>query len=267
MRSVSSSRLSGCAITNGPMAGSEPCSRTPGELGCLTGTPLPTSDSGAPPGKKNLDVLSRAELEQLISCAPEVWDGETALTVKTLISCAAYLGMRPAELYRLRWSDLDFRNEEVRVERQYSAKSRSFELPKNGLKRIIVLTAPAREALLEMPRPIDPDRLIFRGSRGGGLTGRTQHYYWHPVRCRFGRPSMDLYDLRHFCGSWLLNDLELPPQDVAHQLGHTDGGSLVMRLYGHPSARLARERIKRATGANPASLTSISEPLGSQKTL
>lgn len=217
------------------------------------------------PGRKNLDVLSRVEVERLICCATEVWGGETGLTVKTLISCAAYLGMRPAELYGLRWSDLDFRSDEVRVERQYSPKSRTFELPKNGLKRLVVLTAPAREALLEMPRPIDQDQLVFRGSRGGALTGRTQHYYWHPVRCRFGHPSMELYDLRHFCGSWLLNDLELPPQDVAHQLGHTDGGALVMRLYGHPSERLARERIKRAAGANQVAATSISEPIRSQQ--
>jgi hypothetical protein len=28
-----------------------------------------------------------------------------------------------------------------------------------------------------------------------------------------------------------------------------DAGALVQRLYGHPSERLARERIKRATGS------------------
>jgi integrase len=78
---------------------------------------------------------------------------------------------------------------------------------------------------------------------------------------------MDLYDLRHFCGSWLLNDVELPQKDVAHQLGHSDGGALVIRLYGHPSERLARERIKRAAGAKPAPIASISEPNRSQQTV
>jgi integrase len=98
--------------------------------------------------------------------------------------------------------------------------------------------------------------MVFRGKKGGVLAGRTQHYYWHPVRCRYGRPSMDLYELRHFCRSWLFNDLELPAQDVAHQLGHTDGGALVQRLYGHPSERLARERIKRATAGKPSAVAS-----------
>jgi integrase len=75
---------------------------------------------------------------------------------------------------------------------------------------------------------------------------------------------MDLYELRHFCGAWLFNDLELPAQDVAHQLGHTDGGALVMSRYGHPSERLARERIKKATGANLAPVVRLSEPNRSQ---
>jgi len=215
-------------------------------------------------GRKDLDVLTRSEVERLAECGIEVWSGEVGLSMRALVLTAAFVGMRPAELYGLRWSDLDLRNDEVRVERQYSAKSRTFELPKNGQKRTIVLTAPAKVALLGMPRPVNPDELIFRGSRGGPLTGRTQHYYWHPVRSRFGRPSMDLYELRHFCGAWLFNDLELPAQDVAHQLGHTDGGALVQRLYGHPSDKLARERIKRASGATVAILRPASEPNRSQ---
>jgi integrase len=199
-------------------------------------------------GRKDLDVLSLDEVERLAACAGEVWAGEVALTVRALVLMAAFVGMRPAELYGLRWSDVDLREDEVRVERQYSPSTRRFELAKKGQKRVVVLTPPAKAGLLGLPRPVKVDELIFRGARGRPLTGRTQHYYWNPVRCRFGNRSMDFYDLRHFCAAWLFNDLELPAQDVAHQLGHTDGGALVQRLYGHPSERLARERIKRAVG-------------------
>jgi integrase len=108
-----------------------------------------------------------------------------------------------------------------------------------------------------LPRPVNGEELIFRGTRRKPLTGRTQHYYWNPIRCRFGRPSMDFYELRHFCGAWLFNDHEMPAQDVAHQLGHRDGGALVQRLYGHPSAALALERIKRAVGGNVTPLRAV----------
>lgn len=211
-------------------------------------------------GRRDIDVLSVAGVEQLIACVPEVWtDPAVGLSVQALIATAAFTGLRPSELYALRWCDLDWRGEEIHVERQYYAKAGTFELPKNGLTRVVVLTRPARDVLAQLPRSVDSESLIFRASRGGPLTGRVQHYYWHPVRVRFGRPSMDFYELRHFCGSWLLNDLELPAQDVAHQLGHTDGGALVMRLYGHPSQRLARERIKRAVGGSGAAVASFSE--------
>jgi len=210
-------------------------------------------------GRKNLDVLSVDEVHRLVASADEVWSGEVALTVRALVAAAAFTGMRPSELYGLRWADIDFRNDELHVERQYSPKSRRFELPKNGRTRIIVLTPQAKQSLVSLPRPVDSESLVFRASRGGPMTGRVQHYYWHPVRCRFGRPSMDFYELRHFCAAWLFNDLELPAQDVAHQLGHTDGGALVQRLYGHPSERLARERIKRAVGGSELRVVAMPE--------
>jgi integrase len=179
--------------------------------------------------------------------------------MRALISVAAFVGMRPAEIYGMRWSDIDLRAEEIHIERQYSPRTRSFELPKNGLKRTSVLAGPAKAALVDLPRPVNAEEMVFRTSRGNPLNGRTQHYYWHPIRCRFGRPSMDLYELRHFCAAWLFNDHQLPAQDVAAQLGHTDGGGLIQRLYGHPSEALARERIKRAIGGNVTPLRAVSE--------
>jgi hypothetical protein len=35
-------------------------------------------------------------------------------------------------------------------------------------------------------------------------------------------------------------------RDIAPHFGHRDGGELVRKLYGHPDARLARERVREA---------------------
>jgi alkylhydroperoxidase/carboxymuconolactone decarboxylase family protein YurZ len=40
--------------------------------------------------------------------------------------------------------------------------------------------------------------------------------------------------------------LEIPPHQIALQLGHTDGGRLVRELYGQPDAAIAREKIREA---------------------
>ena len=101
---------------------------------------------------ENLDVLPERDVHRLCDCALEVWDGEVGLTMRALISVAAFVGMRPAEIYGMRWSDIDLRAEEIHVERQYSPRTRSFELPKNGLKR----TSDSR-ARLRLRSLISPD--------------------------------------------------------------------------------------------------------------
>ncbi len=68
---------------------------------------------------------------------------------------------------------------------------------------------------------------------------------------------MALHELRHYCATYLL-ELGLTPADVAVQLGHTDGGALVMSTYGHPSDRAARARIAAAmNGHNSGELHSL----------
>jgi hypothetical protein len=59
-------------------------------------------------------------------------------------------------------------------------------------------------------------RLPLEGGQGGGGVGEK------PVS---GDPA--------FAGWYMVNVLDLPSEDVAIALGHTDGGELVRRLYGH----------------------------------
>ena len=56
---------------------------------------------------------------------------------------------------------------------------------------------------------------------------------------------MDFYELRHYCATRLL-EAGVSDADVAVQLGHTDGGELVRRVYGHPAARIALDRVTAA---------------------
>jgi integrase len=110
--------------------------------------------------------------------------------------------------------------------------------------RVVVYPVKAREAVERMPRMASVD-LVFPALRGGQLWASTFLWVWNPVRGAFGRPNMALHELRHFCATYLL-ELGLAQADVAVQLGHTDGGALVMSTYGHPSERAARVRIAAA---------------------
>ena len=122
--------------------------------------------------------------------------------------------------------------------------------PKNGQERIVILPPRARQALSDVPAWVDVPWL-FTTPTGKRFTKGTHLYYWRPARTLFGRPTMDFYELRHFCATHLL-ELGVAHADVAVQLGHTDGGALVMSTYGHPTEKGARERLKRAYGLNVA---------------
>jgi integrase len=100
------------------------------------------------------------------------------------------------------------------------------------------------QAVEAVPRLAGVD-LVFPSVTGGQLWATSFKWAWTPVRAAFGRPTMALHELRHFCATYLL-ELGLTPADVAVQFGHTDGGALIMSAYGHPSDRAARARITAA---------------------
>jgi hypothetical protein len=73
------------------------------------------------------------------------------------------------------------------------------------------------------------------------------------VRCSAGLGNVDLYiATRHNFAWYGWNVLGLDTRDIALQLGHQDGGELVRELYGHPDAKLARDRVREASRQAPA---------------
>jgi integrase len=75
------------------------------------------------------------------------------------------------------------------------------------------------------------------------------------ARLEAGLPNVRFHDLRHFCATQLL-ELGLSHFDVSVQLGHEDGGALVMSRYGHPSKEAARQRLLRAFRSGAAEIGS-----------
>jgi integrase len=115
------------------------------------------------------------------------------------------------------------------------------------------------EAVDLVPERVDRPsarRLAARWPEGTTRAGRTTFAYalregviaaspfsFRVVRPRWGeRDRLELYERRHACATLLL-ERGLPSHVVANQLGHTDGGALAQRLYGHPSERGMREQI------------------------
>jgi integrase len=114
---------------------------------------------------------------------------------------------------------------------------------------MVVLPPPARDARAVLERQLD-EPAVFLTPRGKRFAKGATHRYFSIVRAAFGRPKLDFYELRHACATLLL-ERGLSPEDVAIQLGHSDGGALVRRLYGDPSEDRARARIAAAFAQEP----------------
>ena len=182
-------------------------------------------------GRKDLQPPDQATTARMIAAADELTPPSFAAYLLTAVWSAA----RPGELDALRWTDLDFTAEEIRIERQWNVKVRKFTPPKHGSRRTIAMTAPVRERLLNLPRESE---WVFTTVRGHHYTPSTRNHHWNRVRAACGIGNVSLYlATRHFYGWYALNVLDLPPHVIALHLGHTDGGRLVRELYGHQTRR------------------------------
>ena len=191
-------------------------------------------------GRKEAQPPDQVQVVRMIEIADELTPPSFAAYLLTAVWSAA----RPGELDTLRWEDLDFAAESIRIERQWNVKVARITGPKHESRRTIAMTEPVHDRLTELPRESE---WVFTSIRGTHYTPSSRCFHWNRVRAAAGLGNTSLYlATRHFYGWYALNVLELPPHVIALQLGHTDGGGLVRKLYGHPDAALARKRTVEA---------------------
>jgi integrase len=215
--------------------------------GIVTANPFAGLRIPQPQGRRRLDVLSEAEVLSLADKALEVHDEHLGPAVRALILVAGYVGLRAGELGGLEWGDVDLHRGRLHVMRSLSADG--LKAPKSGEPRICVLPPQAAEGLARLERFSD-EPAVFPTPRGRRFGKGAIHRYFAPVRAAFGRPRLQFHELRHACATLLL-ERGLSPEDVAQQLGHSDGGGLVRRLYGHPDEDRTRDRIALAFAEAP----------------
>jgi integrase len=191
------------------------------------------------PGRRHEQPPSEEQVWKLIGCARDLASPSFAAWLQV----AAFTGLRPGELDALRRVNIDLARSRIRVVEQYSAMARKFTLPKNGQTRDAPLTEPAREAILSLPVE---GEFCFAPIRGSHWTASARAYHWKAVRAAAGWDGSLYLATRHFAGWYMVNLLELPSEDVSIALGHTDGGELVRRLYGHRDRDRALDRVTAA---------------------
>jgi integrase len=149
-----------------------------------------------PRGRKDLVALTAAQVTDLADAALGC-HGDFGPTFRAMILFAAYVGLRPGELYALERKDVA--DDEVWIIRNLDGTGQ-LKAPKNGHERVVTLPPPAREALADVAARID-EPWLFLTPRVRRFSKGSLRYYWRPVRAAAGRPEMDFYELRHFCAT------------------------------------------------------------------
>src|SRR3954463_9281802 len=115
-----------------------------------------------PRGRKDLVALTEAELQTLADGALAV-HADYGPTFRAMILFAAYVGLRPGELFALERADV--REDEVTI-RQNLDGTGALKLPKNGKRPVGILPPVARDALRDVvPRLDVPWLFVTRNGR------------------------------------------------------------------------------------------------------
>lgn len=171
-----------------------------------------------------------------------------------MIQFAAYTGLRPQEHLPFKHPDMNVGRSELYVKRRLDRSGRIIELGGKGDKPRTVALLPQAKQAYEAMRELE-DEHVWHDFYGKPLTFDLHWQWWNKVRTEAGLPKGKpgvWYMLRHFFATYLV-ELGASDRDVGFQMGHPDG-TLIAKLYAHPSEDRARERIRlltaQATGQN-----------------
>jgi integrase len=186
-----------------------------------------------------MKILDESQVSKfLVSIIGHKWEALFYLAITT--------GMRRGELLGLKWDDVDWIKQTIKVDRQVSSTSKTtvkfLPLKTRFSKRIIMLGQKTIAILREQNEHEQSKRLaaanrwvenglIFTNSRGGPLCPNYMTAEFHKLLEASGLPSIRFHDLRHTAASIMLNN-GIPIIVVSRRLGHSKA-STTLDVYGH----------------------------------
>jgi integrase len=161
----------------------------------------------------------------LAACRPETT--KNAALFALYLRFLALTGSREKEALCVRWADVDFARETVTIG--------SGGASKNHKARDVDFSPELKALLVEMSAARPPDSSwLFPSPQRGAKDIHAMHLResLKQVRKTAGLPWLGFHDLRHaFASQCVMAGLDF--MTIAAWLGHSDGGILVGKVYGH----------------------------------
>ena len=180
----------------------------------------------AKPNEREPQFLTWEEAEELRSWMPE--------HIARIVPIAILTMLRRGEIFGLRDRDIDFEAGSIAVFSQRQDGGRVSTKTRAGRRTVDV--GPAALKLLreqQLARTPNTDGLLFPNP--AGTPANAHNFYarvFKPAARHAGKPELTFHDLRH-TGASLMIAAGCHVKVIAEQMGHADGGALVLRRYGH----------------------------------
>jgi integrase len=180
----------------------------------------PTAQSG------DIDVFSVEEVTALVRAAASEQDAAIYLT-------ASFTGLRRGELLALRWRDVDFEGQVIRVRASYA--DGALTTPKSGEVRSVPMAPDVAEALAKLSQReswTGDDDLVFVGRAGDYLDGRALRRRYDAALGHADLRKLRFHDLRHTFGTRMIAKADI--RRVQEWMGHADIQTTMKYLHYAP---------------------------------
>jgi integrase len=190
-----------------------------------------------------IEVFSPEEIWALVRAGESEQDAAIFLT-------AAFTGLRMGELLALRWRDVDFAGQTIRVRASYYAGA--LTTPKSGKVRALPMSPDVATMLAQLGRRVDwvgDDDLVFAGVTGGYLDGSALRRRYKVALAAAALRPLRFHDLRHTFGTRMIAKADI--RRVQEWMGHADIQTTMRYLHYAPreeDARLVAEAFALAPG-------------------
>jgi integrase len=164
--------------------------------------------------RAGIDVFSSEEVLALVRAAANDQDGVLFLT-------AAFTGLRMGELLALRWEDVDFEAEAIRVRHSWTAGREG--TPKSGRGRAVPMMDDVAQALARLgqrERWTGEQGLVFCDPIGRHLGYKSLSRRYKEALAAAGLRQLRFHDLRHTFGTHAIRAAD--PREVMEWMGHAD---------------------------------------------
>ncbi len=190
--------------------------------------------------RSDIDVLAALEVRALLRATPDELQRAILLT-------AAFAGLRMGELLALRWGDVDFPAQTIRVVRSFTIGGESS--PKSGKARSVPMIDEVAEALARLgqrERFVDEEDLVFAGVAGGHLDSKDVRAAFKTALASAGLRELRFHDLRHTFGTLAVEQAD-SILELKEWMGHANVQT-TMRYLHYKSKADAAKRLAQAFG-------------------